>query len=103
MCFTFRSTTSRWSSSAGVSSSYISLLPSPFLPHHVKLGLTTQNPAHLPVHTQLGVLFLSRADRLLVPFGNRRRGDRKSTRLNSSHLEISYAVFCLKKRRSRQR
>src|SRR5690349_23730901 len=25
--------------------------------------------------------------------------DRKSTRLNSSHVEISYAVFCLKKRR----
>src|ERR1039458_9795812 len=25
------------------------------------------------------------------------RGDRKSTRLNSSHLGISYAVFCLKK------
>src|ERR1035438_3546424 len=27
----------------------------------------------------------------------RRRTDRKSTRLNSSHLGISYAVFCLKK------
>src|SRR3712207_8601866 len=26
-----------------------------------------------------------------------RRGDRKSTRLNSSHANISYAVFCLKK------
>src|SRR5204863_8583751 len=30
----------------------------------------------------------------------RRRGrDRKSTRLNSSHVEISYAVFCLKKKK----
>src|SRR5256885_12256217 len=28
-----------------------------------------------------------------------RRGDRKSTRLNSSHLVISYAVFCLKKKK----
>src|SRR5690349_24145845 len=28
----------------------------------------------------------------------RRREDRKSTRLNSSHVEISYAVFCLKKK-----
>src|SRR5256885_17246734 len=28
-----------------------------------------------------------------------RRKDRKSTRLNSSHLVISYAVFCLKKKR----
>src|SRR5690625_5889883 len=26
------------------------------------------------------------------------RGDRKSTRLNSSHVAISYAVFCLKKK-----
>src|SRR3712207_8002004 len=28
------------------------------------------------------------------------RGDRKSTRLNSSHANISYAVFCLKKKNS---
>src|SRR2546430_3819738 len=27
-------------------------------------------------------------------------GDRKSTRLNSSHSQISYAVFCLKKKKS---
>src|SRR5256885_9521492 len=31
------------------------------------------------------------------------RGDRKSTRLNSSHLVISYAVFCLKKKNLRRR
>src|SRR5256885_9063979 len=31
--------------------------------------------------------------------GTARRGDRKSTRLNSSHLVISYAVFCLKKKK----
>src|SRR5690349_24516361 len=29
----------------------------------------------------------------------RKAGDRKSTRLNSSHVEISYAVFCLKKKK----
>src|SRR3712207_7790398 len=29
----------------------------------------------------------------------RGRGDRKSTRLNSSHANISYAVFCLKKKK----
>src|SRR5215471_18618176 len=28
--------------------------------------------------------------------------DRKSTRLNSSHVEISYAVFCLKKKKNRR-
>src|SRR5262245_64244226 len=31
------------------------------------------------------------------------REDRKSTRLNSSHLGISYAVFCLKKKKARVR
>src|SRR5256885_2506327 len=35
----------------------------------------------------------NRAARMLVPL------DRKSTRLNSSHLVISYAVFCLKKKK----
>src|SRR5207302_3003999 len=30
------------------------------------------------------------------------RGDRKSTRLNSSHVKISYAVFCLKKKTKKQ-
>src|SRR5436305_10671098 len=29
-------------------------------------------------------------------------GDRKSTRLNSSHVRISYAVFCLKKKKKKQ-
>src|SRR3989442_9130183 len=29
-----------------------------------------------------------------------RPGDRKSTRLNSSHVRISYAVFCLKKKKN---
>src|SRR3712207_8951058 len=31
-----------------------------------------------------------------------RGGDRKSTRLNSSHANISYAVFCLKKKKYKQ-
>src|SRR3712207_6939630 len=30
-----------------------------------------------------------------------RREDRKSTRLNSSHANISYAVFCLKKKKNK--
>src|SRR5205807_9011391 len=37
----------------------------------------------------------ARASRSQLP----RAGDRKSTRLNSSHLVISYAVFCLKKKK----
>src|SRR2546430_10543601 len=35
----------------------------------------------------------------LEPFAQR---DRKSTRLNSSHSQISYAVFCLKKKNNRE-
>src|SRR5207248_10593491 len=31
------------------------------------------------------------------------RGDRKSTRLNSSHRTISYAVFCLKKKKKKNK
>src|SRR5438034_1387459 len=45
---------------------------------------------------------------VILPSGNRTHGlgagvttlDRKSTRLNSSHTVISYAVFCLKKKKS---
>src|SRR5207249_10266835 len=32
---------------------------------------------------------------------SRERSDRKSTRLNSSHVSISYAVFCLKKKKTK--
>src|SRR5258708_23382226 len=38
-------------------------------------------------------------DALYNPAGNHRAKDRKSTRLNSSHQIISYAVFCLKKKK----
>src|SRR5699024_12391850 len=34
-----------------------------------------------------------------LPARGAQRGDRKSTRLNSSHVSISYAVFCLKKKK----
>src|SRR5256885_12541302 len=34
-----------------------------------------------------------------IRFDEDRKQDRKSTRLNSSHLVISYAVFCLKKKK----
>src|SRR5690625_5593772 len=35
---------------------------------------------------------------LVIPMLDIEPGDRKSTRLNSSHVAISYAVFCLKKK-----
>src|SRR3712207_7112750 len=36
-----------------------------------------------------------------APWAARFPGDRKSTRLNSSHANISYAVFCLKKKQKK--
>src|SRR5256885_4450293 len=37
---------------------------------------------------------------IALPQSRLRSADRKSTRLNSSHLVISYAVFCLKKKKN---
>src|SRR5438874_7324143 len=52
------------------------------------------------------VAVLWRAGKWLVDLGgggNQPFPDRKSTRLNSSHVEISYAVFCLKKKKKKKR
>src|SRR5256885_11533765 len=43
-----------------------------------------------------------RSEPLAVAKHHLRALDRKSTRLNSSHLVISYAVFCLKKKKASQ-
>src|SRR2546430_6263353 len=48
---------------------------------------------------QVDTVAHSREQRLaLRVFSGRASADRKSTRLNSSHSQISYAVFCLKKK-----
>src|SRR5689334_23517407 len=44
---------------------------------------------------------ISKRRRVIEEVGSRSE-DRKSTRLNSSHSSISYAVFCLKKKKARQ-
>src|SRR5688572_32730220 len=50
-----------------------------------------------------GAIFRSALSGAFIPPFRRSRssagGDRKSTRLNSSHSQISYAVFCLKKKK----
>src|SRR5688500_20174522 len=45
------------------------------------------------------LISLSDAARFRRPYAADPGADRKSTRLNSSHLVISYAVFCLKKKK----
>src|SRR2546427_8608111 len=51
-------------------------------------------------------LVLPRAQRIEIHLGlpetDALRADRKSTRLNSSHSQISYAVFCLKKKKIKE-
>src|SRR5690349_15315982 len=60
---------------------------------HDALPISEQRVRHAEI--AFGVFEVDRVD--LVRHG---RGDRKSTRLNSSHVEISYAVFCLKKKKN---
>src|SRR6266851_7317904 len=58
----------------------------------------------LSLHDALPISASTRAPRTPVPRHRRRedrRRDRKSTRLNSSHITISYAVFCLKKKKNK--
>src|SRR5688572_32428470 len=56
-----------------------------------------------PIDEQLQLLVHERSDRNpheAVDEERRLGQDRKSTRLNSSHSQISYAVFCLKKKKT---
>src|SRR2546430_9933130 len=59
-----------------------------------RLDAIRRRPA--PTHPDVGVVFA------VGEMFSRARGriDRKSTRLNSSHSQISYAVFCLKKKKN---
>src|SRR5690606_40203789 len=61
---------------------------------HVYLTQGTYQALSLDVKTLLPEKHIIKAD---VPF----KLDRKSTRLNSSHVKISYAVFCLKKKKKK--
>src|SRR5438132_6688103 len=59
------------------------------------------NPVQ-PVNVETGadvVVGIERESRARASVGVHGGGDRKSTRLNSSHTVISYAVFCLKKKK----
>src|SRR3712207_8247478 len=54
----------------------------------------------LAVPLGTGTVVAPRANRMIAAFDPiNMRLDRKSTRLNSSHANISYAVFCLKKKK----
>src|SRR5436309_9212170 len=59
----------------------------------VRRGAPVHEVGHQPVLDDRGRIGVSPAQGRAV--------DRKSTRLNSSHVKISYAVFCLKKKKKK--
>src|SRR5256885_5164027 len=72
----------------------------------VRSMLLLDNPLRLVQQRKYGVLFFFRHVEKAADVASRdnqdmtaAERDRKSTRLNSSHLVISYAVFCLKKKK----
>src|SRR5256885_9778273 len=58
----------------------------------IALNLKGLRPDYFPVDLRVD-------EQAQAPFKQVNPQDRKSTRLNSSHLVISYAVFCLKKKK----
>src|SRR5690349_23723766 len=67
-----------------------------------RCGLRATNINVCPPHARNDFVLLQKIARQIpnatVPSFAEFQEDRKSTRLNSSHVEISYAVFCLKKK-----
>src|SRR5437870_10690905 len=76
-------------------------------PQGLGVGSGTPQAVHSQLEQQLAALATQLATEFsahqvnriaVLPFENTTGQDRKSTRLNSSHVAISYAVFCLKKK-----
>src|SRR5256886_11812455 len=63
-------------------------------------GVKKREIARLLGISRLSVRKVLRSNSAQVPVLQRAEKDRKSTRLNSSHSQISYAVFCLKKKKT---
>src|SRR2546430_5670898 len=71
---------------------------------NVVVHARTEAPVAVALHGAGGHRDDGRAARSRLSPADLRRGlesDRKSTRLNSSHSQISYAVFCLKKKKKK--
>src|SRR2546421_6394749 len=68
----------------------------------VLLAFTRAWGTRVPQEALIGVIYVvAAADAILLI--DRAPQDRKSTRLNSSHDQISYAVFCLKKKKKKEK
>src|SRR5207302_11446461 len=76
------------------------------LPHAATLAVGSHGERAHPAFGPGAVRDVERDDmpRLVAPQHRAGAGvDRKSTRLNSSHVKISYAVFCLKKKKKKMK
>src|SRR5690554_7095940 len=62
---------------------------------YIEFTMNVKNPATGENSNQKGLGYV-KGDKYYASLG-----DRKSTRLNSSHVRISYAVFCLKKKKQK--
>src|SRR3712207_8471603 len=81
---------------------YTTLFRSDRVRHAARGGVALRGRRHVrqaPGRASGGVLVDAKRLRLRQRETPRRAVDRKSTRLNSSHANISYAVFCLKKKK----
>src|SRR2546426_1541447 len=79
----------------------LALRPGP-MRRHPLLAAAEPGPDLIP-HLDAIAALARPSPMVTVPAGWFLMGDRKSTRLNSSHLVISYAVFCLKKKKNSRR
>src|SRR2546427_7488623 len=94
-----------WADSAARSRrEFLSVLGAGLLSAYPPIRLSAQSPDSLPGTGPSGKLWdPSRAGRPFEPVrAADNDADRKSTRLNSSHSQISYAVFCLKKKKTKR-
>src|SRR5699024_12729354 len=63
----------------------------------IRRSYLARNPLYITFLERIRVLYELREEETTHKYIDERQ-ERKSTRLNSSHVSISYAVFCLKKR-----
>src|SRR5690625_5353514 len=74
----------------------------------VLINILDNAQKHAQANSTITVVVTKTADQVIIKISDEGEGipeadlDRKSTRLNSSHVAISYAVFCLKKKKRNQ-
>src|SRR2546422_2992438 len=88
----------------GLSYGYLPQVPNVPPETVVREVLSAQSPEAQRIAADLAEAeaWMARPDAWNAPDATERMADRKSTRLNSSHGYISYAVFCLKKKKKRR-